>query len=282
MYVLGGRGQGLQALDSIFVFEKNMREPGEAILAQNTAAQQEHRGSSKRRTCFVTIALHYPGESIGERLTPMAEPVATQENHAEGEIPEQQPPPAPLEPAAATAGAEAPVGRNEALEAAIRHALEGSTKDLGRLCKTLGESFCLPSTRPARAVGYDSGSDTTAPADQEHSSSSESGIGSETCGEACVSTSTGPTIGLVGKGKGSKELEDGNVRAVAAAAEVRDGVAFARAQAQLLLVVTAYGVFGLSSCCVVCLVLVLVSSRAEPCVFLSSFFIFLLVFGFDF
>ena len=153
----------------------------------------------------------------------MAEPVATLETHAGGGIPDQQPPPASLEPAAA---AEAPGGRNEALEAAIRHALEGSTKDLGRLCKTLGESFCLPSTRSARVAGYDSGSDTTAPADQEHSSSSESGVGSETCGEAFVSTSTGPT-GLVGKGKGSKELEDGNVRAVATAAEVRDGVALA-------------------------------------------------------
>ena len=151
------------------------------------------------------------------RLSGMAESVATQENDAGGEISQQQPPPALLEPAAASAGAEAPaqeVGRNKALEAAIRHALEGSTKDLGRLCKTLGESFCLPSTRPTRTVGYDSGSDTTAPADQEHSSSSESGVGSETCGEACVST-----------GKGSKELEDGNVRAVAAAAEVRGGVA---------------------------------------------------------
>lgn len=182
----------------------------------------------------------------------MAEPVATLETHAGGGISEQQPPPASLEPAAA----EAPGGRNEALEAAIRHALEGSTKDLGRLCKTLGESFCLPSTRPARVAGYDSGSDTTAPADQEHSSSSESCVGSETCGEAFVSTSTGPT-GLVGKGKGSKELEDGNVRVVAAAAEVRDGVAFAGTQCCFLqswlpgYLDVRYGDID-CTCCVVC------------------------------
>lgn len=149
----------------------------------------------------------------------MAEPMATQDTHTRGEIPEQHPPPASAA-AAASVGAEArtQVGRNERLEAAVRQALDGSTKDLGRLCKTLGESFCLPSARPARAVGcYDSGSDTTAPADQEHSSS-ESGVGSETCGEASVSTA--PT-GVVGTGKGSKELEHGNVRAVAMAAGVR-------------------------------------------------------------
>lgn len=151
----------------------------------------------------------------------MAEPMETQDTHAGGEIPEQHPPPAPAAAAAASVGAEAPaqVGRNEHLEAAVRQALDDSTKDLGRLCKTLGESFCLPSVRPARAVGcYDSGSDTTAPADQEHSSSSESGVGSETCGEASVST--GPT-GVVGTGNGSKEPEHGNVRAVATAAGVR-------------------------------------------------------------
>ncbi|CAM9737206.1 unnamed protein product, partial [Laminaria digitata] len=171
---------------------------------------------------FCHVHYYCPVEDSGERSAPKAEPMAAQENHARGEIPEQQLPTAPLEAASASAGAQAPaqqVGRNEPLEAAIRHALEGSAKDLGRLCKTLGESFCLPSTRPTRAAGYDSGSDTTAPADQEHSSSSESGVGSETCGEAaCVSSSTGPTS-VVGTTKSSKELEDGNVRAVAAAAE---------------------------------------------------------------
>lgn len=126
--------------------------------------------------------------------------------------------PAALEPAAP------PVtptlcGRNAELEVAVRQALEGPTRDLGRLCKTLGEAFCLPSFRSApRAAGYDSGSDTTAPADQEHSSSESNG--SETWGDVGVGAS-GSSAGGSSGGKGhGKGLEDGNVQAVAAAAEV--------------------------------------------------------------
>lgn len=66
--------------------------------------------------------------------------------------------------------------RNCDLEAAIRDALEGPSKDLGRLCMILGEEFCLPPTSLAQqraTSGEDFDSDTTAPADQDQSSSSE-------------------------------------------------------------------------------------------------------------
>lgn len=69
-------------------------------------------------------------------------------------------------------------GRNTALEAALRASLD--SKDLGRLCKKLGDEYCLPRRAP-RVAGSsdDSGSDTTAPADHYHSSSSDCGLGSE-------------------------------------------------------------------------------------------------------
>lgn len=106
---------------------------------------------------------------------------------------------------------------NQELEAALQKALDAD--DLGELCKTLGEAFCLP-TRSPRAEGYDSESDTTAPADQDQSSS-ESGTGSETGGEGGTSVSrpascTGASDGT----EAARKRSEGNVAAVASAAEV--------------------------------------------------------------
>lgn len=72
-----------------------------------------------------------------------------------------------------------PGGRNKELEVAIKKALEGPSKDLGLLCKTLGEAFCLPSVpAPSQAqalpkvAGYDSSSsETTAPTELSSSGS---------------------------------------------------------------------------------------------------------------
>lgn len=111
-------------------------------------------------------------------------------------------------------------GRNEQLEDAIRKALEGPGKDLGRLCKILGEVFCLPSPgSSARLTGYDSGSDTTSPADQDQSSS-ESGNHSELGGDALPVLAAGQGGASSGENQ-TKKYEDGDVRAVAAAAKVR-------------------------------------------------------------
>lgn len=132
----------------------------------------------------------------------------------------------PLEPEAPTMNVQDGQGRgrNEELEVALRRALEGSPKDLGGLCKALGEAFCLPNSVPPRAAGYDSGSDTTAPADQEQSSS-ESAAGSEMGGDgsgnAIISAASGSASGI-GRGAaaaGGKEV-DKNIRALADAAEV--------------------------------------------------------------
>lgn len=111
-------------------------------------------------------------------------------------------------------------GRNEQLEDAVRKALEGPGKDLGRLCKILGEAFCLPSPgSSARSAGYDSGSDTTSPADQDQSSS-ESGNHSELGGYALPLLVVGQCDASSGDNQ-TKKYEDGDVRAVAAAAKVR-------------------------------------------------------------
>lgn len=111
-------------------------------------------------------------------------------------------------------------GRNEQMEDAVRKALEGPGKDLGRLCKILGEAFCLPSPgSSARSAGYDSGSDTTSPADQDQSSS-ESGNHSELGGDAVPLLVAGQGDAISGENQ-TKKYEDGDVRAVAAAAKVR-------------------------------------------------------------
>lgn len=133
---------------------------------------------------------------------------------------QKQPPTLPLEDAAI----KAPEERNEELEIAIRGALEGPGKDLGRLCKTLGENFCLAPPRPkkrvVRAAGYDSGSDTTSPADQEHSGSSSGG--SETGGDHAAAAVSGGGGGRDKAAHDSEDDEHGEVlRAVAAAARVR-------------------------------------------------------------
>lgn len=47
--------------------------------------------------------------------------------------------------------------RNEELEITVRSALEGPDKDLGRLCKSLGEAFCLQPARNAGGDGADGG-----------------------------------------------------------------------------------------------------------------------------
>lgn len=104
---------------------------------------------------------------------------------------------------------------NKHLEDALRRALDAD--DLGRLCKTLGEAYCLPARTP-RVVGYDSGSDTTAPADQDQSSS-ESGAGSEAGGDASFAT-TAPAAAIAGTAGGGGKVTEGNVEAVATAAEV--------------------------------------------------------------
>lgn len=146
----------------------------------------------------------------------MAEPL--QETPVVVHHQQQELPPPTLEPPAPPAPP-AGSGRNEQLEVEVRQALEGPSSDLGRLCKTLGEAFCLPSFRAPRAAGYDSGSDTTAPADQEHSSS-ESATGSETGGDVTMAATTSTAAANAVVATGGKYLEDGNVRAVAAAAEV--------------------------------------------------------------
>ena len=108
---------------------------------------------------------------------------------------------------------------NKELEFAVRKALEGPEKDLGRLCKILGEAFCLPSpVASARAANYDSGSDTTSPADQDHSSS-ESGNFSEPGGDVIPQPAAGQAGSCGGRNR-AKDFEDGDVRAVAAAAKV--------------------------------------------------------------
>lgn len=130
----------------------------------------------------------------------------------------------PALPLEEMAAANDPVERNEELEIAIRGALEGPDKDLGRLCKTLGENFCLAPPRPraaVRAAGYDSGSDTTSPADQEHSSGSSSG--SETGGDHHAATAVSGGAAGGGQDKDSSEQQqqqDDILQAVAAAARV--------------------------------------------------------------
>lgn len=119
------------------------------------------------------------------------------------------PPPPPLPPLSESG--------NQELEASLRKALDAG--DLGQLCRTLGEAFCLPSRTP-RVEGYDSGSDTTAPADQDQSSS-ELGTGSEIGGDGSTvamerarCSSSRDDQKLIGHGVNS------NVSAVATAAEV--------------------------------------------------------------
>lgn len=123
---------------------------------------------------------------------------------------QKKPPSPPLE-------AEA-VPRNEKLEAAIRTNLEGPDKDLGRMCRALGENFCLAPPRPkaARASGYDSGSDTTSPADQDQSSS-----GSETGGDH-AGVSGGAAQSDDGcRSSGDDDHDDEVLQAVASAGRVR-------------------------------------------------------------
>lgn len=165
----------------------------------------------------------------------MAEPAQQQLQQQQQDAPQQEaqqtdqrPPPLEMEAPAMNAQEDGQArGRNEVLEVALRRALEGSPKDLGGLCKTLGEAFCLPSSVPPRVAGYDSGSDTTAPADQEQSSSSESGAGSETGGDggsgnAAIMPTGASGSASSGRGAGAaggKEV-DRSVRALADAAEV--------------------------------------------------------------
>lgn len=52
--------------------------------------------------------------------------------------------------------------RNEELEIKVRSALEGPDKDLGRLCKSLGEAFCLePARNNADSGGGADGNDAS-------------------------------------------------------------------------------------------------------------------------
>lgn len=167
-----------------------------------------------QHSAFETESMSEPAQSEAPAPTAMDE-----QQHEQLQEKQQQPPILPLEEAAP----KAPEERNEELEIAIRAALDGPDKDLGRLCKTLGEKFCLappPSSRSrrgpkrgvVRAAGYDSGSDTTSPADQEHSSS-----GSETGGDHAAATTA------VSGGAGCDDVneQDEVLQAVAAAARVR-------------------------------------------------------------
>lgn len=105
---------------------------------------------------------------------------------------------------------------NQELEASLRKALDAG--DLGKLCRTLGEAFCLPSRTP-RLEGYDSGSDTTAPADQDQSSS-ELGTGSEIGGDGGTVMERAPLSSSRDDQKPIGRGMNSNVSAVATAAEV--------------------------------------------------------------
>lgn len=156
-----------------------------------------------------------PAQNEAPAPTAMDEEHDQQQNH-------QQLPALPLDEAAVAA--KAPVERNEELEIAIQGALEGPGRDLGRLCKTLGEHFCLAPPRPkaVRAVGYDSaGSDTTSPADQEHSGGSSSSSGSETGRDHAAVSGGAPRGTSSGKNNKADAERDETLQAVAAAARVR-------------------------------------------------------------
>ncbi|CAN0326692.1 unnamed protein product, partial [Ectocarpus fasciculatus] len=127
---------------------------------------------------------------------------------------------AALSPEAAGAAAADPttaqVDTNEELEQALRAALAGPGKDLGLLCKTLGDKFCLEPRHTSREDAHapgDSGSDTTSPADQEQSSEtdgdSSSASGSGGGGSSSSSSSTA-----------EREGREDDLQAVSAAAKI--------------------------------------------------------------
>lgn len=192
------------------------------------------------RTCLICYIVRHPPKSSYfctfvydmDHFKNMAEPApneapapAAMDEQPDHQQVQQHPPALPLE----AASAKAPEERNEELEIAIRGALEGPDKELGRLCRTLGDNFCLAPHRPKHSVqaaaGYDSGSDTTSPADQEHSSSSS---GSETGGDHAAVPRGAPGEGGGGSSDNGKDMTDSGgddehdeiLQAVAAAARV--------------------------------------------------------------
>lgn len=159
---------------------------------------------------------------MAEVVTPAPAPMGDENSQQQQDHHQEKPPALPVEGATAAAAPAAGTERNEKLEIAIRASLSGLNKDLGRLCKTLGEAFCLSPLRPTAAgvAGYDSGSDTTSPADQEHSSS-----GSETGADhAATAAAAAPAvIAVSGAPSSAEDAETAEVlHAVASAARVRD------------------------------------------------------------
>lgn len=106
---------------------------------------------------------------------------------------------------------------NHELEAALRKALNGG--DTGKVCKILGDAFCLPSRSPnVLCDGYES--DTTAPGDQDQTSS-ESGNGSETGGDGSTAMAQGASNSTsADSSKSPEKAVRSNVSAIASAAEV--------------------------------------------------------------
>ncbi|CAM9391155.1 unnamed protein product, partial [Ectocarpus sp. 4 AP-2014] len=130
-------------------------------------------------------------------------------------LPMEQGGAAPSPAAAAAADPTTLVDTDQELEQALRAALAGPGKDLGMLCKTLGDRFCL---EPRRSSGEgtqavcDSGSDTTSPADQEPGSSETDGDSSSASGSGDGSSSSSSTA--------ERESREDDLQAVSAAAKI--------------------------------------------------------------
>lgn len=146
----------------------------------------------------------------------MAEP-AQEAAPPPGEDTQAQQPALPTEhgaePSPAAAAADPTTQVDKELEEALRAALAGPGKDLGLLCKTLGDKFCLEPRRSSREdsqAGGDSGSDTTSPTDQEHSSSETDGDIGSASGSGGGSSSTA-----------ERDRREDDLQAVSAAAKVR-------------------------------------------------------------
>ncbi|CAN0181426.1 unnamed protein product, partial [Ectocarpus sp. 12 AP-2014] len=125
------------------------------------------------------------------------------------------------EPSSAAAAAADPttlVDTDQELEQALRAALAGPGKDLGLLCKTLGDRFCLEPRRSSREdtqAVCDSGSDTTSPGDQEPSSSETDGDSSSASGSG-----GGSSISSSSSSTAERESREDDLQAVSAAAKI--------------------------------------------------------------
>ncbi|CAB1114735.1 unnamed protein product [Ectocarpus sp. CCAP 1310/34] len=132
-------------------------------------------------------------------------------------LPTEQEGAAPSPAAAAAADPTTPVDTDQELEQALRAALAGPAKDLGLLCKTLGDRFCLEPRRSRRKdtqAVCDSGSDTTSPADQEPSSSETDGDSNSASGSGGGSSSSSSSS------TAERESREDDLQAVSAAAKI--------------------------------------------------------------